>query len=127
MWDPDTNYRIAVIKLALCILSKGGKKTDMNPKFIKLVEDGKFDDLRYLHNTENREHLRIDGYFNHSNDDEQVLNSNDFNNSNGQVSNNNNGQAGGKPKHTYKARKYIIRTGSRGGKYILVKNQKIYV
>jgi hypothetical protein len=30
-------------------------------------------------------------------------------------------------KKTYKGRKYVIRKGSRGGKYILVKGTKIYV
>jgi hypothetical protein len=30
-------------------------------------------------------------------------------------------------KKTYKGRKYVIRTGSRGGKYILVKGNKVYI
>lgn len=37
------------------------------------------------------------------------------------------GQSGGKMYHSYHGRRYVVRTGSRGGKYILVKGQKIYV
>ena len=38
-------------------------------------------------------------------------------------------QDGGKakPKKTYKGRTYVIRTGVRGGKYIIVKGNKVYV
>jgi hypothetical protein len=36
-------------------------------------------------------------------------------------------QEGGKPHKKYNGRSYIIRKGSRGGKYILVKGKKIYV
>jgi hypothetical protein len=36
-------------------------------------------------------------------------------------------QIAGKPTKLYNGRKYIVRTGSRGGKFILVKNKKIYV
>ena len=32
-----------------------------------------------------------------------------------------------KPKHKYKGRAYTVRTGVRGGKYIVVKGSKIYV
>lgn len=34
---------------------------------------------------------------------------------------------GGSSRKTYKGRKYVIRTGKRGGKYILVKGVKVYV
>lgn len=34
---------------------------------------------------------------------------------------------GGNQKHSYKGRKYKVHTGKRGGKYILVKSNKIYV
>ena len=34
---------------------------------------------------------------------------------------------GGSKKHTYKNRSYTVHTGERGGKYILVKNKKVYV
>ena len=37
------------------------------------------------------------------------------------------GQEGGKRHKKYNGRSYIVRTGSRGGKYILVKGRKIYV
>ena len=36
-------------------------------------------------------------------------------------------QEGGKAHTTYKGRSYVVRIGSRGGKYILVKGEKIYV
>jgi hypothetical protein len=36
-------------------------------------------------------------------------------------------QDGGKAHKKYNGRSYIIRKGSRGGKYILVKGKKIYV
>ena len=32
-----------------------------------------------------------------------------------------------KPTHTHKGRKYVVRRGPRGGKYILVKQIKIYI
>ena len=35
--------------------------------------------------------------------------------------------AGGKRHKKYNGRSYIVRTGTRGGKYILVKGKKIYV
>jgi hypothetical protein len=38
-----------------------------------------------------------------------------------------NTQTGGKQKMKYKNRSYVIRTGSRGGKYILVKDKKVYI
>jgi len=34
---------------------------------------------------------------------------------------------GGSRKHTYKNRSYTVHTGERGGKYILVKNKKVYI
>ena len=34
---------------------------------------------------------------------------------------------GGPIKKTYKGRSYLVRTGKRGGRYILVKGNKIYV
>lgn len=37
------------------------------------------------------------------------------------------GQAGGKPHKKHNGRTYVVRTGSRGGKYILVKGKKIYL
>jgi hypothetical protein len=36
-------------------------------------------------------------------------------------------QAGGKPHKKHNGRTYVVRTGSRGGKYILVKGKKVYV
>jgi NADH:ubiquinone oxidoreductase subunit len=36
-------------------------------------------------------------------------------------------QEGGKAHKTYKGRSYVVRTGSRGGKYILVNDEKIYL
>lgn len=36
-------------------------------------------------------------------------------------------QSGGKQTHKYKGKNYIVRTGSRGGKYILCKKEKIYL
>jgi hypothetical protein len=36
-------------------------------------------------------------------------------------------QAGGKPHKKHNGRNYVVRTGSRGGKYILVKGNKVYV
>jgi hypothetical protein len=40
---------------------------------------------------------------------------------------NNNNVGGGKKQKKYNGRLYVIRTGSRGGKYILVKGNKVYV
>ena len=37
------------------------------------------------------------------------------------------GGAKEKHKHMYKGRAYIVRTGTKGGKYILVQKTKIYV
>lgn len=35
---------------------------------------------------------------------------------------------GGAPrKHTYKGRQYTVRTGPKGGKYIVVKGQRVYI
>jgi hypothetical protein len=39
----------------------------------------------------------------------------------------NNSQGGQKPKHKYKGRTYVLRTGIRGGKYIIVQGNKIYI
>jgi hypothetical protein len=36
-------------------------------------------------------------------------------------------QTAGKAKHKYKGRSYVVRTGSRGGKYILVQGKKLYI
>jgi hypothetical protein len=36
-------------------------------------------------------------------------------------------QTGGKKHKKYKGRDYVVRTGSKGGKYILVKGKKVYV
>lgn len=38
-----------------------------------------------------------------------------------------NNQVGGKPHKKHNGRTYVVRTGSRGGKYILVKGKKVYV
>jgi ankyrin repeat protein len=95
------------------INEKGGRKEDIDPKVFRLIESEEY----------------------------IVENSNDYNNGDYEHHRDriNYGpkkpidynepvkQDGGKPKHTYKGRKYIIRTGSRGGKYILVNKTKIYV
>ena len=36
-------------------------------------------------------------------------------------------QAGGKRQKKYNGRLYVVRTGTRGGKYIVVKGKKVYV
>jgi len=37
-------------------------------------------------------------------------------------------QDGGKKRvHTYNQKKYVVRTGARGGEYILVKGKKMYI
>ena len=36
-------------------------------------------------------------------------------------------QTGGKQTHKYKGKSYLVRTGSRGGRYILHKKEKIYL
>lgn len=38
-----------------------------------------------------------------------------------------NNAGGGKATKTYAGRKYVVRTGKRGGRYILVKGKKIYL
>jgi hypothetical protein len=44
--------------------------------------------------------------------------------SSGTVSSN---QSGGKQYHTYNKKRYVVRIGKKGGKYILANNKKIYV
>jgi hypothetical protein len=91
------------------IISKGGKKSDLDPTLLERIESGEFDDHTEIEPPSPR---YSDNY------DRSPRNSdfghNDYN-------------GGAKPKHTYKGRKYVIRTGSRGGKYILVKKLKIYI